>query len=87
MGLSFADEPIRNRPCGREYTPVSGAGKWNLPIGLSERSISGRAPYSAGSIPWDLMTLIAVGLLRKAMSAFPASTDFESALMPPVNVM
>jgi len=87
MGLSFADEPIRNRPCGREYTPVSGAGKWNLSIGLSERSISGRAPYSAGSIPWDLMILIAAGLLRKAISSFTAATDFELTLMPPVNVM
>ena len=38
--------------------------------------------YLPGSIPWDLMTPIAVGLLRTSISSFAASIDWELALNP-----
>jgi hypothetical protein len=44
-------------------------------------------PYLAGSIPWDLMTPIATGLVRTVIRSFAASIDLELALMPPVNVI
>ena len=46
-----------------------------------------RALYLPGTMPWDLMTLIAAGLLRTFRSSFAASIDLDSALMPAVNVM
>ena len=46
-----------------------------------------RALYLAGTMPWDLMTSIAAGLLRTFRSSFAASIDLDSALMPAVNVM
>jgi hypothetical protein len=45
------------------------------------------ALYLPGSIPWDLITVDAAGLVRKAINSFAASIDCELALMPPVNVM
>jgi hypothetical protein len=48
-----------------------------LPVGL----------YLAGTMPWDLMTSIAAGLLRTFRNSFAASIDLDAALMPAVNVM
>jgi hypothetical protein len=45
------------------------------------------ALYLPGSIPWDLITVDAAGLVRKAINSFAASIDCELALTPPVNVM
>ena len=43
--------------------------------------------YFPGSIPWDLMTPIATGLLRIVIRSLAASSDLALTLMPPVNVM
>jgi ECF sigma factor len=48
---------------------------------------SRRALYLAGTMPWDLMTSLAAGLLRTFRSSFAASIDLDPALMPAVNVM
>jgi hypothetical protein len=43
--------------------------------------------YLPGSIPWDLMTPIATGLLSSVIRSLAAPIDLDVALMPPVNVM
>ena len=43
--------------------------------------------YSTDSIPWDLMMVLAAGLLRNDINSLAAPIDWELALMPPANMM
>ena len=75
--LTTTDAPTTGRPERR----------WRDPGSSRIRSATRRALYLAGTMPWDLMTSIAAGLLRTFRSSFAASIDLDSALMPAVNVM
>ena len=50
----------------------------------ASQELAGMSRFSLlpGSIPWDLMTPIAVGLLRTSISSFAASIEWELAVNP-----